>query len=433
MTRALHIVTVALALIAASAIAAAAAEVKPGDFITKKNAEEVRGLVSPGTYVLVRQGMQMNIVPAKAYEWPSPYKQATEQYSSQVSLDAEGNLKNYLAGLPFPNLDPNDPQIARKVMWNFQFGPEYTDDLDSQDDAIAAYAPGKTESYGFYPIGHLAVYRNLGRTEVSPVPTDRDGDSGIMERFALGPIVVPIEFPFWRNPRIWFVRYRYTNPAHSDLMWAPFGYWNRPESQMISPTYYGANAFFGTLDLDSLFGFADKLDYWDFKFLGIKKVLAVVHAKWMPAQQCAADGGRTICPEDWEMRKVYVIEADARRPSYIGDRPPISKRILYIDSQGWFIAASDQYDRQGALWKAIVIFNTVRDRQYPESKAAVYSFPRILQTALVDEDVQDGFSTILFTPNPERGHHDTWFINQGIISRRWIMPQRFTYYREYFY
>jgi Protein of unknown function (DUF1329) len=433
MARALRVVTVAIALIAVTAIAASAAEVKPGDFITRKNAEDVRGLVSPGTYVLVQQGMEMNIVPAKGYEWPPPYKQSTEQYSSQVSLDAQGDLKNYLAGLPFPNLDPNDPQIARKVMWNFQFGPEFTDDLDSQDDALATYASWKKEPYGLYPIGHIAVYRNVGRTEVSPVPTDHDGGTGIMERFAVGPIIVPIEPPFFQTPWIWFVRYRYMDPTLSDKMWAPFGYWNWPRSQMISPTYYGSNAFFGNLDLDSLFGFADKLNYWDFKFLGIKNMLAVVHARWMPAKQCAADGGRTICPENWEMRKVYVIEADARKPSYIGDRPPISKRILYIDSQGWFITASDQYDRAGGLWKAIVIFNTVRDRQYPDSKSAVYSFPRILQTALVDEDVTDGYSTILFTPNPERGHHDTWFVNQGIISQRWIIPQRFTEFREYFY
>jgi hypothetical protein len=433
MARALGIGAVVLALTVASAPFASAAEVKPGDFITRKNAQEVRGLTSPGTYVLVRQGMQMNIVPTKAYEWPPPYKQATEQYSSQVSLDSQGNLKNYLAGLPFPNLDPNDPQIARKVMWNFQFGPEYSDDLDSQDDAIAAFGPLGMESYGFYPIGHLAVYRNVGRTEVNPVPTNHDGNSGILERLALGPIIVPVEFPLWRHPQFWFVRYRYADPNRSDLMWAPFGYWNRPESQMISPTYFGANAFFGNLDLDSLFGFADKLSYWEFKFLGIKNMLAVVHGRWMPAQRCKADGGRTICPEDWEMRKVYVIEADARRPSYAGDRPPVSRRILYIDSQGWFITASDQYDRAGGLWKAIVIFNTVRDRQYPESKTAVYSFPRILQTALVDEDVTDGYSTILFTPNPERGRHDTWFINQGIVSQHWITPERFTTFREYFY
>jgi Protein of unknown function (DUF1329) len=433
MARTLSFAIVALALTVTSTSVAAAGEVKPGDFITKKNAEMVRDLVSPGNFVLVWQGMQMKIVPTKAYEWPPPYKQATEKYSSQVGLDKQGNLTNYAAGLPFPNLDPNDPQIARKVMWNFQFGPAYTDDLDAQDDALATYSPWKKEPFGFYPVGHIAVYRNLGRTEVDPVPTDHDGDTGIMERFAVGPIIVPIEPPFWQTPWLWFVRYRYMDPGRSDMMWGSFGYWNWPRSEMISPTYYGSNSFFGNLDLDSLFGFADKLNYWDFKFLGTKRMLACVHAKSMPAQRCSADGGRTICPENWEMRRVYVIEADARKPSYIGDRPPISKRILYIDSQGWFITASDQYDRDGKLWKTLAIFNTVRDRQYPDSKVAVYSFPRVFQTALVDEDVQSGYSTILFTPNPERGHHDTWFINQGIISQRWIIPQRFTDFRQYFY
>ena len=36
--------------------------VKPGDHITKENAARVADLVSPGNYVLVRQGMEMNIV-----------------------------------------------------------------------------------------------------------------------------------------------------------------------------------------------------------------------------------------------------------------------------------------------------------------------------------------------------------------------------------
>ncbi len=55
----------------------------------------------------------------------------------------------------------------------------------------------------------------------------------------------------------------------------------------------------------------------------------------------------------------------------------------------------------------------MRDREFPNAKAAVYSFDRLFQTAMVDEDVQSGYSTILFTPNPERPLHDSWFINQG--------------------
>ncbi len=407
---------------------------KPGDHITAKNAAKVADLVSPGNYVLVRQGMEMNIVPTKEYNWPAPFWSSTEQYSPQVKLGPNGELTNYLAGLPFPMIDANDPNVAQKIMWNFQFGPSYTDDLDAQDASIANYAPdGSGEPWAVYPIGHIAVYRNAGREEVAPAPTDHDGDTGIMERIALGPIMVPIEPPFWQSPWTSIVRYRYSSPKRSDLAWSSMGgndYWPGP---YLMPDYLMENSFFGNLDMDSLFGFAGKFQNFDFKFLGEREMLAVVHAKDLPAKSCQADGGRTICPENWELRHVYVIEADARRPSRFGDIPPIAKRILYIDSEGWFITASDQYDHGGQLWKTLVVFNTVRGREYPNSKAAVYSFDRLFQTAMVDEDVQSGYSTILFTPNPERPQHDTWFINQGIISQRWIVPQRFTTHREYFY
>ena len=444
MNRALPL-TIAIAMLIYGAAPAMAAELKPatavgiepGDVVTKANADRVADLVSPGNYVLVRQGMEMKIVPTKDYNWPAPFLSSTEQYSPQVRLGPDGELTNYLAGLPFPMLDANDPRIAQKVMWNFQFGPAYTDDLDSQDAEIQNFAPGHPGNpFAVYPIGHLAVYRNLGREEVAPAPTDYDGDTGIMERMALGPIIVPIEPPFWQTPWTYMVRYRYSSPKRSDLIWSDVSSMSRwyGEFPGVGPSsYLLGNAFFGNLDLDSLFGFAGRFQDFDFKFLGEKEMLAVVHAKSLPAKSCAADGGRTICPEDWELRHVYVIEADARKPARFADIPAIAKRILYIDSQGWFITASDQYDHDGKLWKTLAIFNTVRDREYPESKAAVYSFDRLFQTALVDEDVQSGYSTIFFTPSPERPQHDTWFINQGIISQRWIVPHRFMTHREYFY
>ena len=95
---------------------AARAQVKPGDLITKDNASKVQDLLSPGNYILVQQGMQLNIVPTSKLDWPPPFKAATEKYSSQVVLNPDGTLKNYVAGQPFPLLDPNDPQMATKLM-----------------------------------------------------------------------------------------------------------------------------------------------------------------------------------------------------------------------------------------------------------------------------------------------------------------------------
>src|SRR5215470_9783402 len=110
--------TIAATLLCSVTIASAAS-VKPGDVIGKENASLVANLVSPGNYALVRQGMEMRIVPTKDYEWPPPYKSSTEQYESQVRLGPNGELLNYKAGLPFLAIDPNDPTVAQKIMWNF--------------------------------------------------------------------------------------------------------------------------------------------------------------------------------------------------------------------------------------------------------------------------------------------------------------------------
>jgi hypothetical protein len=88
----------ALAAIAATTAlfsAAAFAAVKPGDVITKDNAAKVQDLLSPGNYVLVQRGMQMNIVPTSKLDWPPPFTAATEKYSPQVVLNPDGTLKNY--------------------------------------------------------------------------------------------------------------------------------------------------------------------------------------------------------------------------------------------------------------------------------------------------------------------------------------------------
>ena len=240
-------------------------------------------------------------------------------------MGPNGELMNYLAGLPFPMVDANDPNIAQKIMWNFQFGPAYTDDLDSQDAEIQDFAPGHPgDPFAVYPIGHMAVYRNLGREEVAPAPTDYDGDTGIMERMAVGPIIVPIEPPFWQTP-VDLVRPlsilesrsigpRMVGDVAVAIGWANFRAW---EIRVISWATRSSATSISIRCSASRARFQD----FSFKFLGERDMLAVVHAKSLPAKSCATDGGRSICPEDWEMRHVYVIEADARRPGPLRRRP----------------------------------------------------------------------------------------------------------------
>ncbi len=150
------------------------AQVKPGDIITSDNASKVEGLVSPGNFILVKQGMAMKIIPTGHLYWPPPYKAATEQYSPQVSLTSDGELKNYVAGLPFPLVDANDPDAATKIMWNFAFRPLFTDDLDARDVEAVSHRQGLADELEHFTFGHLGSYKYVGRTEVSPTPMDPD-------------------------------------------------------------------------------------------------------------------------------------------------------------------------------------------------------------------------------------------------------------------
>src|SRR5215469_3601514 len=86
------------------------AQVKPGDFITPENASKVENLVGPGVYYKVQHGMTMKITPTERVDWPPPYKDATEKYSSQVRLSQDKrSVVGYVAGQPFPLIDANDP------------------------------------------------------------------------------------------------------------------------------------------------------------------------------------------------------------------------------------------------------------------------------------------------------------------------------------
>jgi hypothetical protein len=436
-TRFATVAALALTIALASTAIPASAQVKPGDVISPDNASKVEGLVSPGNFTLVRQGMKMKIVPTGHLDWPPPYKEATERYSPQVSLTADGDLKGYVAGLPFPLVDATDPDAATKIMWNFQFRPLHTDDLDQRGVEAVSHRAGSANEIEHFTFGHLGAYNSVGRTEVAPMPMDPDVlKTGIAARFGAFPVLEPAEM---RGAGI--VSQRYAIPGFEDVVWEYSAEVRRlrrlPVSELsdafgvdsrdgVGPGYggaTGATTYASTWDPDSAFGFSARIQDYTYRLLGERPMLASVEAENSPAQPCAADGGRTVCPENWEMRNLYVIEATAKPRAELGSNVIIPKRIFYIDSEGWFITASDQYNQQGQLWKTIATFHAYRDRADPNARVAIYPFKRMFQTALVDEDLTSGFSTVVYSPSPEN-HDDSTFINMGAVDRTFFTPEK---------
>src|SRR5207237_3538555 len=107
------------------------ADVSPGETIDKSRLAEVRPLISPSIEWILDRGATMKVAETKPVGWPQAFREATERYAGQVRLAPDGlTLENYIAGQPFPTLDPNDPAMAVKVMLNYEYRPSPgTDDF----------------------------------------------------------------------------------------------------------------------------------------------------------------------------------------------------------------------------------------------------------------------------------------------------------------
>ena len=428
-----RVAAVALTIAVASTAGIARAEVHGGDVITPANASKVENLVSPGNFVLVERGMKITIEPAEHLEWPPPYKDATEKYSSQAALTRDGNLGSYIAGLPFPLVDANDPQAAEKIMWNFQFRPSSTDDLDARNVEVISRAGSSSSEIEHFTLGHLGFYNSVGRTEVSPTPIDVDvRNMGIASRGGVYPILEPAEM---RGAGI--VRERSVLPNVEDYAWEYSSASRRlrrlPASELSDSFGVafissagdrsgggGATTYASTLDPNSEFGFSGKVTEYDYRLLGERTMLASVSGD-SPARACSGNGARSVC-ENWQLRRVYVIEATEKPGPLLSASSVVPKRILYIDSEGWFITASDLYDREGRLWKTIANFHAYSDRATPAATVSIWPFKRMFETAMVDEDLTNGFTSVIFTPGHDS--RNALYLNMGAVDRDFFTPAR---------
>ncbi|HLH78326.1 MAG TPA: DUF1329 domain-containing protein [Candidatus Binataceae bacterium] len=75
-------------------------------------------------------GARAVVGPTISYPPPSAYIAATEKYSKQVKLVKVPNgsyaVEGYVAGQPFPNLDPSDPLAGYKLVYDFYYAHEVT-------------------------------------------------------------------------------------------------------------------------------------------------------------------------------------------------------------------------------------------------------------------------------------------------------------------
>jgi hypothetical protein len=378
------------------------ADVQPGDKIGPDNVDKVKDLISPGLEWCVKRGMPMTIVETKKIEWPAPYKEATEKYAAQVKLAEDGlRIENYVAGQPFPVIDPNDPMVAFKIMWNFEHKPAITDDLDLRNfdadtGAIEPMKPLSIEKH--FLLDHARTLYYTGRLYADPKPEYEPNPSKYRNQFGLYPVLEPFDLK-----GVGAVGNRYIDPGKQDDQWLYLPTLRRV--RRLS-TAQRSDALFGQdTDIDSYYGYNGHIAWMSWKFLGERDLLAAMHAVNYPVKW--ADPADWAFDDVWEKRRVYVIEGISKLPQYA-----YSKRIIFIDKEAWVVPYSDIYDRAGELWKIWINDWSYRSSPFP---GALESYPdeRPFQPAIMMVDMQLDHMTRAALPSQRYPGEQGWYFNHG--------------------
>ncbi len=401
-TRGLAIVGTMMLLVAASG-GTPRADVVPGDRITDQNVEKIEDMVSPGVRWCIEHGFPLTIGETRRVEWPRAYREATERYASQVRLSADGrSLENYVAGQPFPMLDPQDPNFAIEVMFNYDYG--YVNGIDDTDlrnfdadtGSITNHGPLAVERH--FLLDHFRRLFWTGRLYVDPRP-EKPNPNGYRAQQGLYPTLEPFDLK-----GVGALGNRYISPDKQDDSWLYLPALRRV--RRLS-TAQRSDALFGQdTDVDSYFGYAGQVDWMQWKFLGERTMLGVVHGRhypvqWDPKVDWAFD-------EVWEKRRVYVLLGVSKLPQYA-----YGQRVLYIDKETGAILYSDIFDRSGELWKVWINDLSFRKKAFESAGAISYEDELPFIPAIVMVDVQLEHATKASLPSARFADEQGWYYHQG--------------------
>jgi hypothetical protein len=382
--------------------APAGAAVKPGDVINAQNVDQAGDMISPGVKWCVRHGMSIHVIAPEEIPLPKPYLEATEKYAPQVPLEPDGlRLGNYVAGLPFPHIDTNDPQVALKIMWNYEYKPFITDDEDARNfDADTGTVNG-SEPMGIerhYLLDHIRTLYYNGRIFVDPTPEMPNPD-GVRYKSSLHPILEPFDLKGVGSTSI-----RYIDPNRQDDTWLYLPSLRRVRRLSSAQR---SDALFGQdTDVDSYGGYAGQIAWMNWRFLGETTILAPFHAAHYPVQWCKGPGDFAFC-DDWEPRDAYVVEGTSKLPQYA-----YGKRLLFIDKDTYLVGFSDIADPQGQLWKVWINEWSFRKKAL-RSAQYTYDTPFAFLPSIVMADVQLQHATKAALPSLAYPNEEGWYFNKG--------------------
>ena len=320
----------------------------------------------------IKEGYTFKIRESRNVKSPKEYLEASQKYSSQVRLAHNGGLLDYTAGLPFPKLDPNDPQAGLKLAWNFYrrwLGDDYKNGGSTKEGRIIRDVIERdgSERRGTV-VAHSLFTRNRVTIDPRPVfPGYEDIDwmqlrADEYPRDTSGTTTLEIRYADAKREDDFYVYI----PSIRRVRRAP----PVQRCATISPSEF---------NFDDINSFNGKVTNFEYKFLGEKKTLVNFNER---APFRRKQGDYLPLDEDWEVQDAYVLEITPKDPGYC-----YPKKTLYIH-KGLFESLWVMiWDKNGLYWKESFALRTpvkLLDGREVSSVATV-----------VIVNVQNGRSTVL--------------------------------------
>jgi Protein of unknown function (DUF1329) len=323
---------------------AAEPDLKPGDTIGPENWPKVRGMVGENLLNRIKQGYTFKIKEPKNVKPPKEYLEATEKYSGRVRLGGNGELLNYVAGLPFPHLDRYDSQAGLKLAWNFYWrwlGDDARDGGGTKTGKIIRDAIEKDGSERRADVIHHFI-KTRGRVTLEPIPTL----SGY-EHIDWMQIRVD-EYPRdTAGTTTLEIRYVDRNREDDLYIYVP----SIRRVRRAPPIQRCGTLAPSEFNFDDIRSFNGKMTDFSYKFLGERQMLANFSQAQMPFNRKRGD--YLALGEEWEIQRTYVLEIIPKDSNYC-----YPKKVLYIDKNYFDTIWTLVWDAQGNYWKEQFAFRT---------------------------------------------------------------------------
>jgi hypothetical protein len=391
--RAATMVLLAVALAQNGAIAASAEnggkeEVAPGlhvgDVLDEKNAQLAKDLLPAEILGHYERGEYRNRIvtyPLGQAHWEKAFLEATEKNAGQLAIDENGTIvysatkkqPDYLYGIPFPAIDPADPQAAVKIVWN-QF-LAYWYGGSSYNVTLVAMLQPKGMDREIHARGWFEFYD--GQSE----KYRRENPLNLQSQF-LGVSTFPADLQGTSS-----LTWRFRDSTKRDSVWAYVPALRRVRA--VSPSNRSDGYLGSDISGDDGFFFDGKPEDFTWTLVGRREALRVVDPKAVAGEvpvERAADGGWVALTYDnpkmagfedpeWTGVSWAPLNAGlAKRPVWVIQGVPRDKYYLYgkielwIDAETWDGSWNRKFSWSGELVHGYQTMARVNQAAGPENE-----------------------------------------------------------------